>query len=139
MTLRALRRGRWPSNRPSSGCSIQPHLHRAANTLTIYGAGRNELLVYDAAPRNPVRGEWQVTAFNNGADAVVSPILGTEIDIAFGLASVGGFAGCNSFSGTYGTNGNIIRSARLPRPGSPATRRSWTRRRPSSRRCRASR
>ena len=83
------------------------------NTLTIYGAGRNELLVYDAAPRNPVRGEWQVTAFNNGAGAVTSVIAGTEIDIAFGLASVGGFAGCNSFSGTYGTNGNIIRIGAL--------------------------
>jgi heat shock protein HslJ len=83
------------------------------DTLTIYGAGRNEILVYDAAPRNPVRGEWQVTAFNNGAEAVVSPIAGTEIDIAFGLASVGGFAGCNSFSGTYGTNGNIIRIGAL--------------------------
>ena len=56
-------------------------------TLTIYGEGRNELLVYDAAPRNPVRGEWQVTAFNNGAGAVTSVIAGTDIDIAFGLAS----------------------------------------------------
>ena len=83
------------------------------DTLTIYGEGRNELLVYDAAPRNPVRGEWQVTAFNNGAGAVTSVIAGTEIDIAFGLASVGGFAGCNSFSGTYGTNGNIIRIGAL--------------------------
>ena len=83
------------------------------DTLTIYGEGRNEILVYDAAPRNPVRGEWQVTAFNNGAGAVTSVIAGTEIDIAFGLASVGGFAGCNSFSGTYGTNGNIIRIGAL--------------------------
>ena len=83
------------------------------DTLTIYGAGRNELLVYDAAPRNPVRGEWQVTAFNNGQGAVTSVILGTEIDVAFGLASLGGFAGCNSFSGTYGTNGNIIRIGAL--------------------------
>ena len=83
------------------------------DTLTIYGAGRNEILVYDAAPRNPVRGEWQVTAFNNGAGAVTSVIAGTEIDIAFGLASLGGFAGCNSFSGTYGTNGNIIRIGAL--------------------------
>ena len=83
------------------------------DTLTIYGEGRNELLVYDAAPRNPVRGEWQVTAFNNGAGAVTSVIADTEIDIAFGLASVGGFAGCNSFSGTYGTNGNIIRIGAL--------------------------
>ena len=40
-------------------------------------------------------------------------IAGTDIDVAFGLASVGGFAGCNSFSGTYGTNGNIIRIGAL--------------------------
>jgi heat shock protein HslJ len=78
-------------------------------TLTIYGAGRTELLVYDAAPRNPLRGSREVRAFNNGQDAVTSPLVGTEIDVTFGLASVGGFAGCNSFSGTYGTNGNIVR------------------------------
>jgi heat shock protein HslJ len=84
-----------------------------AQTLTIYGAGRTELLVYDAAPRNPLRGEWNVTGYNNGAEAVVSPIVDTQMDVAFGLASVGGFAGCNSFSGTYGTNGDIIRIGAL--------------------------
>jgi heat shock protein HslJ len=82
-------------------------------TLTISGPGHTELLVYDAAPRNPLLGEWQVTAFNNGQDAVTSPIAGTEIDVTFGIASVGGFAGCNSFSGTYGTNGNLVRIGAL--------------------------
>jgi len=82
-------------------------------TLTIYGPGHTELLVFDAAPRNPLLGEWQVTAFNNGRDAVTSPLEGTDIDITFGIGSVGGFAGCNSFSGTYGTNGNLLRIGAL--------------------------
>jgi heat shock protein HslJ len=82
------------------------------NTLTVFGPGRTELLVYDAAPRNPVRGTWQVTAFASG-NAVTSPLAGTEIDVTFGIASVGGFSGCNSFSGTYGTNGNVVRISRL--------------------------
>jgi heat shock protein HslJ len=82
-------------------------------TLTIYGPGHTELLVFDAAPRNPLLGEWQVTAFNNGADAVTSPLAGTDIDVTFGIGSVGGFAGCNSFSGTYGTNANLVRIGAL--------------------------
>ena len=31
----------------------------------------------------------------------------------FGIASVGGSAGCNQYTGTYGTNGNVVRIGRL--------------------------
>ncbi|HEX5013313.1 MAG TPA: META domain-containing protein [Candidatus Limnocylindrales bacterium] len=82
------------------------------NTLTIYSGLGSPILVYDAAPRNPLRGEWQVSAFANG-NTVTSLLPGTDIDVAFGIASVGGFSGCNSFSGTYGTNGNVVRVSPL--------------------------
>ncbi|HEY3072294.1 MAG TPA: META domain-containing protein [Candidatus Limnocylindrales bacterium] len=81
-------------------------------TLTVFGEG-STTLVFDAAPRNPVRGTWQVESFASAPGKVAAPREGSDLDVVFGIASVGGFGGCNSFSGTYGTNGNIIRIGRL--------------------------
>lgn len=81
--------------------------------LTIFGVGGETLLVFDASPRNPLLGTWVVDSFSDGPGAVVAPLDGTELEVVFGLASVGGSAGCNSFSGTYGTNGNAVRISRL--------------------------
>jgi heat shock protein HslJ len=83
------------------------------NTLTIYSSLGSPILVFDAAPRNPLRGEWRVDSFATDANTVSAVLPETVIDVVFGIASVGGFAGCNSFSGTYGTNGNIVRVSPL--------------------------
>ena len=83
------------------------------DTLTIYDRSGTSLLVFDAAPRNPLRGTWRVNSFSTGPGSVSAVLPGTELEVVFGLASVGGFAGCNSFSGTYGTNGNAVRISRL--------------------------
>jgi heat shock protein HslJ len=83
------------------------------STLTIFDGDRREILVFDAAPRNPLLGTWDVDSFATAPNSIVAPIEGTELEIVFGIASVGGFAGCNSFSGTYGTNGNVVRISRL--------------------------
>lgn len=81
--------------------------------LTVYGEGGTTLLVFDASPRNPLLGTWRVDSFGSGPGTVSAPLEDTELEVVFGLASVGGFAGCNSFSGTYGTNGNVVRVSRL--------------------------
>jgi heat shock protein HslJ len=81
-------------------------------TLTIFGAKGATLLVFDAAPRNPLLGTWNVDSYADG-NAVVGAPEGLPLEVVFGLASVGGFSGCNSFSGTYGTNGNYVRISRL--------------------------
>jgi heat shock protein HslJ len=81
-------------------------------TLTIFGAKGATLLVFDAAPRNPLLGTWNVDSYADG-NAVVSAPTDVRLEVVFGLASVGGFSGCNSFSGTYGTNGNYVRISRL--------------------------
>lgn len=45
---------------------------------------------------------WIVTAYNNGQEAVVSPIPGTEITAFFGPGNnLTGFSGCNTYSGGY--------------------------------------
>ena len=83
------------------------------NTLTIYSSLGSPVLVFDAAPRNPLRGEWTVDSFATNANTVSAVLPETDIDVVFGIANVGGFAGCNSFSGTYGTNGDIVRISPL--------------------------
>ena len=84
------------------------------DTLTVFGAvGDGPLLVFDAAPRNPLLGKWNVESFGVPPSTVVAVLPETEIDVVFGIGTVGGFAGCNSFSGTYGTNGTIVRISRL--------------------------
>jgi heat shock protein HslJ len=81
-------------------------------TLTVYGQGTTTL-VFDAAPRNPLRGNWRVDSYASPPGTVTKVTKDTPLDVVFGIASVGGFAGCNSFNGTYGTNGNIVRVGRL--------------------------
>lgn len=83
------------------------------DTLTIYDGVGSTALVFDAAPKNPLLGKWVVDSFETAPSTVSAVLPGTEIDVVFGIGSVGGFAGCNSFSGTYGTNGNIVRIGRL--------------------------
>src|SRR6185295_19138309 len=80
-------------------------------TLTIFGAKGATLLVFDAAPRNPLLGTWNVDSYADGSSVVAAP-KDPALEVVFGLASVGGFSGCNTFSGTYGTNGNYVRISR---------------------------
>jgi heat shock protein HslJ len=83
------------------------------DTLTIFSAIGDPVLVFDASPRNPLLGTWLVDSFQTAPNSQAAPLEGTQLEVVFGLASVGGFAGCNSFSGTYGTNGNAVRVGAL--------------------------
>ena len=78
-------------------------------TLEVYGAGGQVLLVFDSAPRNPMLGNWEVQSFETAPGSQVAPLEGTTLTAVFGIASVGGEAGCNSYTGTYGTNGSFLR------------------------------
>jgi heat shock protein HslJ len=84
-----------------------------ADTLTIYGDGGQAILVFDAAPRNPLLGSWVVDSYANAPGSQVVPISGTELTVVFGIANVGGSSGCNTYDGTYGTNGNLVRIGRI--------------------------
>jgi len=54
-------------------------------------------------------GTWTVTGFNNGREAVVSPIVNTQLTLSFENGRVSGRAGCNTFSGSYTVAGNQIK------------------------------
>ena len=84
-----------------------------AGTLTIAGDDGQAILVFDAAPRNPLLGSWDVDSFASPPGTTVAPLEGTELTVVFGIANVGGSAGCNRFDGTYGSNGTAVRVGRL--------------------------
>ena len=73
----------------------------AGRLVTSDESGR-VLLEFVAAPENPLVGSWQVTGYNNGAGAVVSVAIGTELTANFGAGGIlQGSGGCNDYSGSY--------------------------------------
>ena len=78
-----------------------------ANTLTIRGGSGAILLVFDAAPNNPLLGAWVVDSYASAPGALTAPLEGTDLTAVFRLAKVGGSAGCNTYDGPYTTNGTI--------------------------------
>ncbi len=66
-------------------------------------------LVFEAAPAPRLAGvAWEVTGFNNGRQAVVSPRPETSLSVSFQDGSLVGHAGCNSFRASYTLEGERI-------------------------------
>lgn len=83
-----------------------------ADSLVIFDAAGAEILAFAAQAATPLAGPatWVVTGYNNGKDAVVSPIDGTAPDAVFGTdGSVNGNATCNRYFGDYSTTGSTIK------------------------------
>ncbi len=51
---------------------------------------------------------WDVVSYNNGREAVVGLLVGTEISANFADGSVSGNAGCNQYFASYATDNNTI-------------------------------
>jgi heat shock protein HslJ len=68
------------------------------------------VLVYQVAEPKSLTGSlWQVLSFNNGQEAVVSVINGTEISAIFDEEGrLSGSAGCNNYSAPYEVEGEMI-------------------------------
>jgi heat shock protein HslJ len=80
-----------------------------ADALTMFDAGGAPILVYAAGPANPLEGDWNVTGYNNGKQAVTSPISGTTLTATFTADAVSGSAGCNTYNGTYTLDGDALK------------------------------
>jgi heat shock protein HslJ len=80
------------------------------DVLEIRDAEGTQLVSYVAAPPASLEGSsWNVIAYNNGKEAVVSVIIGTEITAAFGTdGKVAGSAGCNNYTASYEVDGENV-------------------------------
>ncbi len=78
------------------------------DTLTIRGPDAHILLVFEAAPSNPLLGSWIVDSIATTPGTVAVPLPGTELTVVFRLRTVSGSSGCNSFQGQYTTNGTAV-------------------------------
>ena len=80
-----------------------------ADTLTMFDGSAKSILVYAAAPANPLEGDWNVTGYNNGKQAVTSPIAGTSLTATFTADTVSGNSGCNTYTGPYTIDGTSLK------------------------------
>ncbi len=83
--------------------------------LTLSDAEGNVVLSFEALKPMPLTGtDWQVGFYNNGKEALVSPIAGSAITLLFGDdGSVSGSASCNTFSGGYTLEGDQLTVGQL--------------------------
>jgi heat shock protein HslJ len=79
-----------------------------AGALTLTpGSGDALVFVAEAAPQ--LAGvTWNVTGYNNGRQAVVSPMVGSALALTFGEGVVRGQAGCNAFHASAQVEGERI-------------------------------
>lgn len=103
---------------PEPAMSIEGALHAALTGTLAYAIAGDRLsltadsgavLLFDKEAAATLEGgTWEVTGFNNGRQAVVSPMTGTPLSVAFEKGTVTGQAGCNTFRATYAVEGSRI-------------------------------
>jgi heat shock protein HslJ len=63
-----------------------------------------------SAPAGLPGTSWEVISYNNGREAVVSLLTGTDISLNFGTdGQVSGNAGCNTYSGGFQADGKALK------------------------------
>jgi heat shock protein HslJ len=79
------------------------------NELTLMPQSGGDALRFERAAPPRLEGvKWEVTGYNNGRQAVVSPKLGTRITLMFSDGMVSGSSGCNRFHGSFKAEGKAL-------------------------------
>lgn len=82
---------------------------RSDDRLRLLSERGDPVLAFKAEPAPALVGlRSNITGFNNGRQAVVSPLVGTTLALAFGDGVVKGFGGCNSLRARYSVDGDRI-------------------------------
>ncbi len=77
-------------------------------TLTLSDASGQPILVFDhISGEQAIAGDWTVTAVRT-ANAVSSPVPGSELTLSFASGTTSGYAGCNQFTGGYKLTGDDL-------------------------------
>ena len=103
---------------PPPAMAVETEVMRAlAGTFRVEASGQGMKLAspggtvlsfVEAALPSLDQGKWNVSGFNNGRQAVVSPRSGTAPWVQFKAGTVQGHAGCNSFRGKYTADGQQV-------------------------------
>jgi heat shock protein HslJ len=81
----------------------------AGDDLTLRDAAGAVLLSYTPQPQAPLVGtDWVAESYNNGQEAVVSVVAGTEITARFAAGGLAGSAGCNPYLAGYTAAGTAL-------------------------------
>jgi len=73
-----------------------------AGSLVLLNANGSTLARFEPQPQTLAGTAWQVDAYNNGREAVVSVITGTQLTLEFAAdGELRGSGGCNKFNGRY--------------------------------------
>jgi heat shock protein HslJ len=82
----------------------------ADHTLQLQDAEGNVLLTFDRAVSPALTGTlWQLMAYNNGQEAVVSTLADSTITATFdNNGNLSGFAGCNNYGASYNVTTDTI-------------------------------
>ena len=82
---------------------------REAQRLVLLDADGKELAVFAVQGSELGGTSWLVTGYNNGKQAVVSVVAGSELTVVFTRdGTLTGSAGCNTYTAAYETSGNRI-------------------------------
>jgi heat shock protein HslJ len=87
----------------------------SANQSQLALLAGNQILATLTADVQALAGtDWDVIMYNNGREAVVGVIEGTELTVLFGAdGDLSGSAGCNQYIGSYTVDGNTIQIGQL--------------------------
>jgi heat shock protein HslJ len=79
------------------------------NDLTLTPENGGDALRFERQEPPRLEGvEWEVTGYNNGQQAVVSPKVGTRLTLMSQDGQVSGSSGCNSFQGAFTVAENAL-------------------------------
>jgi len=78
----------------------------AGEQLTLADAGGQSIATFTAQSAALPGTSWEVVAYNNGKQAVVSVLGGTSLTASFGTdGTLSGSAGCNTYTAAYQSDG----------------------------------
>ncbi len=81
----------------------------SGDQLTLTGGDGTQLAAYKVQSQDLVGTDWELTAYNNGNQAVVGVLEGTTLTASFGNdGNLSGNSGCNQYNGGYKVNGDEI-------------------------------
>jgi len=79
------------------------------DALTLTDAGGTAIATFTALKSVELPGSsWLVRGYNNGKQAVVSVIIGSQMTAGFSEDTMSGSAGCNNYNASYQTDGDSI-------------------------------